>query len=84
MVVNEALAYGCIPVVFDSFHTAKEMIPNTETGRLVPAFNLKQYTKTLDGLMKERYRRPNFKVLDNYKEEIITRKWLHVLKNGNE
>ena len=84
MVVNEALAYGCIPVVFDSFHAAKEMIPNTETGRLVPAFNLKQYTKTLDGLMKERYRRPNFKVLDNYKEEIITRKWLHVLKNGNE
>lgn len=60
------------------------MIPNTETGRLVPAFNLKQYTKTLDGLMKERYRRPNFKVLDNYKEEMITRKWLHVLKNGNE
>ena len=34
--------------------------------------------------MKERYRRPNFKVLDKYKEEIITRKWLHVLKNGNE
>lgn len=84
MVINEGLAYGCIPVVFDSFHAAKEMIPDAETGRLVPAFNLKRYAKTLDKLMKESYRNPSLNVLENYREEIIAPKWLHVLKNGNE
>lgn len=84
MVINEALAYGCIPVAFNSFHAAKEMIPNDETGRLVPSFNLRQYARTLDGLMGRRYEEPSRKVLENYTEEIIIQKWRSCLEDNHE
>lgn len=80
MVINEALAYGCLPIAFNSFHAAEEMIPNEETGRLVPAFDLEQYARTLAELMKTPYQAPCRKVLENYSEKTVTSKWLSCLK----
>lgn len=55
MVINEALSYGCFPVVFNSFHAAEDMLPNRETGRLIPPFSLRLFARELDELMSGPY-----------------------------
>ena len=53
MVLNEAAAFGCVPVAFDSFLTARDILENNKNGFLVPAFDLEKYAKTLEKLMTD-------------------------------
>ena len=46
MVINEALSYGCTPIAFNSFHAAEDMLPDRETGRLIPPFSLRLFAPT--------------------------------------
>ena len=39
MVLVEALAYGCIPVVYDTFESLHEIISDGENGRIIPPFD---------------------------------------------
>ncbi|MGN0860585.1 MAG: glycosyltransferase [Candidatus Spyradosoma sp.] len=53
MVLLEAAAFGCVPVVFDSFAAVRDIIDDGENGALVPAFDLDAYAETLARLMRD-------------------------------
>lgn len=80
MVINEALAYGCTPVVFNSFHAAEDMIPDEKTGRLVTPFNLTQFAAALEALMAGDYTPPCTNVLGQYRPELIAAQWKQCLE----
>lgn len=53
MVLIEAMQYGVVPVVYNSFGAAEDMIQNHVNGVLVPPFNEEEYTKVLEQLMND-------------------------------
>lgn len=80
MVINEALSHGCTPIAFNSFHAAEEMLPDRETGRLVPPFSLRLFARELDELMSGPYIPPHTDVLTNYQPEKVIPLWLECLQ----
>lgn len=80
MVINEALSHGCTPVVFNSFRAAEEMLPDRETGRLVPPFSLRLFARELDELMSGSHVPPRTDVLTNYQPEKVIPLWLECLQ----
>lgn len=53
MVLLEAAAFGCVPVVFNSFAAARDIIDDGENGALVPAFDVDAYAEKLAVLMRD-------------------------------
>lgn len=51
LVLVESMLYGCIPILFNSFASASDIINTGENGFLIPPFNIKKYTKQLLNLM---------------------------------
>ena len=54
LVLVEAASFGCVPVAFDSFAAARDIIADGENGCLVPAFDLDAYAETLARLLDAR------------------------------
>lgn len=52
IVLVEAATFGCVPVAFDSFPAARDIISDGETGCLVPAFDVDKYAEALADLMQ--------------------------------
>ena len=53
LVLVEAASFGCVPVAFESFAAARDIIADGENGCLVPAFDLDAYAETLARLMSD-------------------------------
>lgn len=53
MVLLEASTFGCVPVAFDAFPTARDIITDGENGILVAPLNVSDYVETLKKLMKK-------------------------------
>lgn len=53
MVVAEAQAFGVVPVLFNSFAAASEMVASEDEGRLVPAFHEEAFADALVGLVSD-------------------------------
>lgn len=51
LVTLEALSYGCIPVVFDTFPAASELITHGENGFLIPPYNIERFVQVVSSLM---------------------------------
>lgn len=51
MVLTEAMTFGTIPVVFNSFAAVTDIIEDGRTGLLVPPFSCKQFAQKLSMLM---------------------------------
>lgn len=50
MTLVEGMAFGCVPVVFNSYPTASEILDNGKCGVLVEPFKLADYAKALENL----------------------------------
>lgn len=50
MTLVEGMAFGCVPVVFNSYPTASEILDDGECGVLVEPFKLADYAEALRGL----------------------------------
>lgn len=57
MVIPEAMAFGTIPVVFNSYATAADLIKHGENGILVPPFSIHRFTRELGVLMSDETKR---------------------------
>lgn len=57
LVIPEAMTFGTIPVIFNSYATAKDLIENGENGILVPPFSLRRFARELSALMKDETKR---------------------------
>ena len=53
MVITEGLQYSVIPIVFNSYESATDIIENNYNGFLIEPFNLKKFSKTLDTLISD-------------------------------
>lgn len=53
LVVAESAAYGCVPLVFDSYEAASDLIADGENGRLIKPFDIDAYAEALFELMND-------------------------------
>ena len=57
MVLVEASVYGCVPILFNSFSSASDIIKDGENGFLIRPFSLTDYADSLKKLiLSEDYR----------------------------
>lgn len=80
MVLIESFKYGVVPMAFDSFPAANEIINNGQDGVTVPAFDIKQYAAKLGNLMddeieRERMRSNAYKSAKKYYSTNVFEKW---------
>ncbi|MEZ7506110.1 glycosyltransferase [Flavobacterium sp. Arc2] len=50
-VLVEAQSYGCVPVLFNSYAAAQDIVTHNENGMLVPPFNSNEYVQTTTALI---------------------------------
>ena len=53
LVIQEAQSYGCVPVVFDSFASVRDVITDCVSGAIVPAFDCDAFAIRLEELIKD-------------------------------
>lgn len=53
LVLSEAAAYQAVPMCFDSFESARDIIVDGETGFIVPHFDVARYADCLARLMRD-------------------------------
>lgn len=54
MVLNEAMVHGIVPIVFNSFGSAEDIVVDGECGFLIKPFDETEFAKKLSGLMSSK------------------------------
>lgn len=85
LVLFEAMARGVVPISFDSFMTAKEIIKDNYNGYIIPTFDTNLFVKKLTELMSNPQvltEKSNnaLNTVKNYSIENISKKWETLLK----
>lgn len=52
MVIAESAAHGCVPMAFDSYEAASDLITDGENGKLIKPFDVDAYAQTLKELIE--------------------------------
>lgn len=52
LVLAESAAYGCVPMAFDSYEAASDLITDGENGKLIKPFDVDAYAQTLKELIE--------------------------------
>ena len=86
LTIYEAMAFGVVPILYDSFSAASEMVKDGFNGLLVSAFDEKEFGRKLNYLVsnEERLTALSVNARDISKEhtiDIIGRKWVELLNN---
>ena len=53
MVIIEAMQCKCVPIVYDTYSAAKDLIADGETGYIIPPFDKQSYAEKLSRLMDD-------------------------------
>lgn len=82
--LGESMAYGCIPILFNSYASASDIIDNGKTGILIEPFNVDDYVKQLMNLIKDDSLREQMSSnaifsSKKFSEDIIGQQWLKLL-----
>lgn len=88
MVLTEAMQHATVPVAFDSYAAAKDIITNGQDGCLVVPFDEEQYAKQLSRLMSDEALRTQFalkgiKSVQQFSKNNVWRRW-ETLLSGND
>lgn len=88
LVLTEAMAYGCVPIAFDSFASVKDIISEGSTGFLIRPFDVKQYAQKLEELIENETLRKQMaergmKSLHRFSLEYIADRWEVLLQQVN-
>ena len=86
MVITEAMQHGVVPMAFNSYTTASEIITDGEDGFLIEPFDIEAYAYNLDMLMSDEDLRKQMakNVLINvqkFSHETVSKKWVSLLEN---
>ena len=89
LVIIEAMTYGCVPVIFNSFATAQSLVENNKNGYLISPYNTKKFASSLNFLMNhsetiEAMSSESIKKSQNYSIEKIITEWnklFYTIKN---
>lgn len=84
MVLGEAMRQGCIPVVFNSFASASDIVEDGVSGFLVKPFDKKQFAKRLECVMEDedmcmKMARSAIAKTNEYSLDVIVAKWYSLL-----
>lgn len=85
LVLLEAMAYGCVPMVFDCFETACDIIDDGINGKMIRPFNISTYINELILLMDNQEQRHKMAIAAIEKSrqfdiDKIATKWYGLLK----
>lgn len=89
MTLNEAMSFGCVPVIFDSYEAAGDIVNNNVNGILVKPFDKGRMVDALSQLISDEERRKTYAQNAIIKSEsfsidkIITH-WDNLFKSLNE
>lgn len=80
MCLVEGMSYGCVPIAFNSFKAASDIIDDRVNGALVPPFSIKEYAKRLDEIMNDQKLREKFAArsitkAQSFSPESVVEKW---------
>ena len=86
LVILEAFSYEIIPIIFNSFPVAKEIVSDGKDGLLIPPFDICLYAKKLNHLiLNEELRlslsRASKEKLKKFKLEDIADKWKNLIES---
>lgn len=89
LVVTEAMSAGCVPVVMDSYSSAREIIDDGDNGYVVPAFDVKLFADKLLLLMSDdsvylKMSRNAIKKTLKYAPEAVFHQWQKLFSELNE
>lgn len=81
MVILEAQINGCVPVLYNSFSAAEDIVDDEKSGYLISPFDKKMYANRLISLMEDRCLRARMSAASRIKAQqfdidIIVNKWL--------
>lgn len=84
MVLIEAQKYGCVPIAYNSFEAATDIIENGYNGLLIKPFKQKEYAKALSTLMSEESYRESLAAngsafIEKFNIEIVIKDWIKLL-----
>ena len=82
--LGEAMTNGCVPILFNSYAAAEEIVINGETGFLIKPFNVESYVKHLLFMMDnpsilEQMRKAVIKSSEKFTIKSIGEQWLSCL-----
>ncbi|WKD86099.1 GalNAc-alpha-(1-_4)-GalNAc-alpha-(1-_3)-diNAcBac-PP-undecaprenol alpha-1,4-N-acetyl-D-galactosaminyltransferase [Polaribacter huanghezhanensis] len=88
MTILESMQYGLVPIAFDSFLSAKDLIDDKENGFLITPFNVNEYVKKLSLLMSssddlERISNQSKQKVKNFDLSVIGKQWITLFKELN-
>lgn len=80
MVLPEAMAFGTVPLAFNSFPAIHDIIKNGETGFIIPPFSISEYVNKLELLINDENRRLQMsqacmRDVGRFSLEYIVEKW---------
>lgn len=86
MVLLEGSQMGCVPVLFNSFPAAKNIIEDKHNGILVPPFDTREYECKLrelikDGSLRQRLANNAISNAKRFAPHIAAEKWLKLMSN---
>ena len=79
LVLVEAMSYGVVPVVFNSYGAAVNVIDNCVNGYLVKPFDKMGYTKIVEYLIGD-----NLRLLEGATQSVLKAKTFSVDNIGNQ
>ena len=85
LVLVEAMAYGCVPIAFDSWELASDIIDHEVNGLLVRPFDVDAYAEKLIALMDDRQAREEMawkaeEKSHSFDIDRISVLWIHLLE----
>ena len=85
MTLVEAQMMGCVPVVFDTFNSLKEVVTDNENGRIIPNNDTEKYVDTVIELMNSSDTRLKLvkNALNNcqrYSQQTICNRWKSLIE----
>ena len=80
MCLVEGMSYGCVPIAFNSFKSASDIIDDRVNGALVRPYSIKEYAERLDEILNNQLLREEFAVrsimkAQSFSPESVVEKW---------
>lgn len=87
MVLTEAMAYGCVPLVFDSYEAASDIIISGENGVLVAPFDVRAMAEAMGAIAADENLRMDMadkgrKSVERFDVKTIVSEWERILADS--
>lgn len=84
MVLTEAMAYGTVPVAFDSYESLHDIITDGESGKIVKAFDTQSMANSLIQIMnnegcRRRMAENSRKKIEQFQADAIAEQWINTI-----